>query len=132
MKIASASRIKKDGPGDIAFVFIAVGFLHRPCHQVAIDDERFHKIVAHFRVGVIHDMHDQAIPVALVVDGTAKRCSLGCKQILWRHFIQQIHNFYDVMFRICQKVVHGFFESRLLDVITCLHRCPSSSLNPIR
>ena len=132
MQIASTGRIKEDGPGDIAFVFIAVGFLHRPCHQAAIDDERFHKIVAYFRVGIVHDVHDQAIPVALIVDCTAKCCSLGCEQVLWRYFINQVHDFYDVMFRICQKVVNGFLESRPLDVVGCLHRYPSSLQNPIR
>ena len=130
VQVAGARRVEQDGPRDVALVLFAVGFLLRPRHEVAIDDERFHQFVANSRIGVVHDVHDKAVPVALVVNGPAKRRALRGKQILWCHLIQQVHDFHDVVLWVGQEVVNGLFERRLLDVVGSFHCSPSKRFVP--
>ena len=121
MQVAGAGGIEQDGPWDVALVLIAVGLLDRPCHKVAIDDKRLDKAIAHLWVQVVHDVHQQLVPVALLIDGAAKCRTLACEQVCRGGLVQQIHDLHDVVLWIGKEIIHCLFVRRPFDMLGRFH-----------
>ena len=127
VQVASTGRIEQDGPRNVAFVLLAALLLLGPSKEVRIDDESLQQVIAHLRVDIGHDLHDELIPVVLLLDRVTDRLTLAREERFWQKRLERIHDLVDILLWVCKKIVHQFSDRCFFHCVCCAHkRSPSN------
>ena len=120
VQIAGAGGVEQDGPGNVAAVFAACLLLLRPCEQVRFHQEGFQQR-GHDLFVEMQRLHDELVPVILLLERSTKRLALLGKQRFGHQRLEHVHNRVDMSFGIFDDIVDELVQSCTLHVLACIH-----------
>ena len=91
VQVAGARGVEQDGPGHVAAQLLAVGFLHGPGQEVAVDEERLYELGHDLGVEV-HKLDEQLIPVVFFGNELPERATLVAEEVLGENAVGDVHD----------------------------------------
>ena len=128
VQVAGGGRIQQDRPRDVAVVLLAVFLLLRPADDVGVEEEVHERRLEHFRIGILHDVHDEMVHVVVfIVNDLADSCALSREAVraVARELIHPSHQLRGVFLRVLADIAERGGESSFFHRICDTHKTHS-------
>ena len=115
VEVAGTGGVQKNGPWNIAAIFLAALLLLGPSNQGGVDKEVHGDGLHNLRVDVCHQpLNEGIIGVLWIRDCLADKLPLRFKLAACK-LIRPIHQLYEIFFRILIQVVESLLQSEFFD-----------------
>lgn len=110
-KVASACRIEKNCPRDVAAILLAHLFLFWPGENVSVRYKGFKESRAHEGIEV-ENLHHQLVPVGFGLDRMRERCALRWEHVVRRELVDQSHDLFDMLRWVLVQIIDDFVQCK--------------------
>ena len=128
VQVAGGSRVEQDRPRNVAAILLAVFLLLRPADDVGVEEEVHERRLEHFRIGILHDVHDEMVHVVVfIVNDLADSCALSREAVraVARELIHPSHQLRGVFLRVLADIAERGGESSFFHRICDTHKTHS-------